>query len=264
MADNTTEAGQRHLLLLAAGEGERRLVEQAVELELPGPVPNARLAVGQAQLARAVGDLVTDGRVEQHGLRVLKEQHTGLAETAGEGPVAQPRLGQCLVAPAQFAGGGEMGPFITFSSVDLPQPLAPSSTTFSPWGRSSARGLSGSVGRRASRRQYFLVQASKAARDLMASVDSVAEAIDLSMSVMPWAAAWLARADRRGRATLRLSKARRKSATMRSRVRIWPSARVAISVRVGQPDRAASTSTRCANQKPRKTSSTTRRLASSR
>ena len=69
------ERGEGDPLLLAARELERRALEERRRRRTPPPsAPPAPSDVGEPELARAEGDLVRDGRVEEHRVHVLEEE----------------------------------------------------------------------------------------------------------------------------------------------------------------------------------------------
>ncbi len=106
------EGRQADLLLLTAGEFERGALQQGLDATEAGAMAHPVLQIRDAKLARAEGELVEDGRVEEHAIRILKQQHHLAAEATVK--------------------GAKTRPLMTLSRVVLPEPLLPSRTSRSP------------------------------------------------------------------------------------------------------------------------------------
>ena len=99
--------GERHPLLLAAGQLERRTLHEARHAERFGPARDAGIDVRKAELPEAKGDLVCDGRVEEHGVYVLEQERDLAPEPTAEGCPVE-RLGvERLAGVPDLPAGGE-------------------------------------------------------------------------------------------------------------------------------------------------------------
>ena len=98
-------------------------------------------------LQRAERDLLAHRRREHLGVGVLEDEADARAEALRELLVLEVLLGDVARRTrGSVPASGKSSPSSTFSSVDFPQPLAPSSATFSP--RATASDTPSSAGKR--------------------------------------------------------------------------------------------------------------------
>ena len=139
----------RDPLLLPARQLVRRAVGELDDVEHRERVVDARvdLVAGQAHVQRAERDLLPHRRREHLRVGVLEHETDPRAEPARELLVFEVVLGDVVRRTrGSEPVSGNTSPSSTFSSVDLPQPFAPRSATFSP--RRTVSDTSSSAGNR--------------------------------------------------------------------------------------------------------------------
>ena len=125
-------ARQRHPLALAAGELRRVAVLVAGEPDDPEQLVDARGDLGLRALAdrQPEGDVLAHGHVLEGGVVLEDEADPALLRRA-------PASGVARRAIATRPASGASSPAMIRSSVDLPEPLGPSSAVSEPSGTSS-------------------------------------------------------------------------------------------------------------------------------